>query len=230
MPMTDLCPSCKEPVDHPSGDGCAAMTRHQPHQCPSPEAIVMLKPLHWEDADQGFCTKWKAAALGGHYELVWFEDKKGFSVNFSWGRPLSFWFIQGEPDEYGPTGPKSFTTLDQAKAAAQADYEARILSALEPTTPSPEAIVRAALKIILADAQILRWIAEGYDKEDAAMIGEPDPWLLDDAGDIGDAETWQAERIGCARCGLLHAIARIPLASDPAKVAAIIEKAGERHE
>jgi hypothetical protein len=26
--MTDLCPSCKEPVDHPSGDGCAAMTKH----------------------------------------------------------------------------------------------------------------------------------------------------------------------------------------------------------
>jgi hypothetical protein len=38
--MTDLCPSCREPVDHPSGDGCAAMTKHQPHQCPSPEAIV----------------------------------------------------------------------------------------------------------------------------------------------------------------------------------------------
>jgi hypothetical protein len=92
--------------------------------------------------------------------------------------------------------------------------------------PSPEAIVLAALEIILADAQILRWIAEGYDKEDAAMIGEPDPWLLDDAGDIGDAETWQAERIGCARCGLLHAIARIPLASNPAEVAAIIKKAG----
>jgi hypothetical protein len=58
---------------------------------------------------------------------------------------LSFWFIQGEPDEYGPTGPKSFTTLDQAKAAAQADYAGRILSALEPN-PSPEAIVRAALE------------------------------------------------------------------------------------
>ena len=38
--MTNLCPSCKEPVDHPSGDGCAAMTKHQPHQYPSPEAIV----------------------------------------------------------------------------------------------------------------------------------------------------------------------------------------------
>jgi hypothetical protein len=38
--MTNLCPSCKEPVDQPSGDGCAAMTKHQPHQYPSPEAIV----------------------------------------------------------------------------------------------------------------------------------------------------------------------------------------------
>jgi len=27
--MTDLCPSCREPVDHPSGDGCAAMTKHR---------------------------------------------------------------------------------------------------------------------------------------------------------------------------------------------------------
>jgi hypothetical protein len=120
-------------------------------EIPSPEAIVMLKPLHWEDADEGFCTKWKAAALGGQYELVWFEDKQGFSVNFSWGRPLSFWFIQGEPDEYGPTGPKSFTTLDQAKAAAQADYAGRILSALE-ATPSPEAIVKAALEKAAGEA------------------------------------------------------------------------------
>jgi predicted DNA-binding protein len=27
--MTTLCPSCKEPVDHPSGDGCAAMKKHR---------------------------------------------------------------------------------------------------------------------------------------------------------------------------------------------------------
>ena len=28
--MTDLCPSCREPLDYPSGDGCAAMTLHKP--------------------------------------------------------------------------------------------------------------------------------------------------------------------------------------------------------
>ena len=26
----DLCPSCREPINSPSGDGCAAMTMHQP--------------------------------------------------------------------------------------------------------------------------------------------------------------------------------------------------------
>lgn len=30
--MTDLCPSCREPLDWPSGDGCAAMTKHNPRQ------------------------------------------------------------------------------------------------------------------------------------------------------------------------------------------------------
>jgi LSD1 subclass zinc finger protein len=27
--MTDLCPSCREPLHYPSGDGCAAMTLHK---------------------------------------------------------------------------------------------------------------------------------------------------------------------------------------------------------
>lgn len=26
--MADVCPSCREPIDYPSGDGCAAMTSH----------------------------------------------------------------------------------------------------------------------------------------------------------------------------------------------------------
>lgn len=26
--MDDICPSCREPLDCPSGDGCAAMTKH----------------------------------------------------------------------------------------------------------------------------------------------------------------------------------------------------------
>lgn len=96
------------------------------------EPVVRVKELEWEDADEGMCTKWRACALGGHYELVALDgDGGGLAVNFYWGRPLSFWFIQGEPDEWGPTGPKMFPTLDEAKAAAQRDYEVRILSALD---------------------------------------------------------------------------------------------------
>lgn len=26
------CPSCREPLDYPSGDGCAAMTKHKPNR------------------------------------------------------------------------------------------------------------------------------------------------------------------------------------------------------
>jgi hypothetical protein len=26
--MSDNCASCKEPLDHPSGDGCASMDKH----------------------------------------------------------------------------------------------------------------------------------------------------------------------------------------------------------
>ena len=42
--MADLCPSCKEPVDHPSGDGCAAMTKH-----PIDSAIELLERIAGHD-------------------------------------------------------------------------------------------------------------------------------------------------------------------------------------
>ena len=29
--MSDPCPSCREPLDWPSGDGCAAMNKHKEH-------------------------------------------------------------------------------------------------------------------------------------------------------------------------------------------------------
>lgn len=96
---------------------------------------IRLKPLEWVPAEE-ICTKWRAAALGGHYELVWF-DGDGWSVNFSWGRPLSFWFIQADPDEWGPTGPKKFTDIEDAKAAAEADRAARVASELDQASLEP---------------------------------------------------------------------------------------------
>lgn len=45
----------------------------------------------------------------------------------------------------------------------------------------------------------LRALAQAYDREDAAQRGEPDPWSLDDPGDIGDSDTWVSERLACAQ-------------------------------
>lgn len=47
--------------------------------------------------------------------------------------------------------------------------------------------------------QALRALAQAYDREDAAQRGEPDPWSLDDPGDIGDSDTWVSERLACAQ-------------------------------
>lgn len=54
----------------------------------------------------------------------------------------------------------------------------------------------------MLDPTALRALAQAYDKEDAAQRGEPDPWNLDDPGDIGDSENWIAERIACAEAGI----------------------------
>jgi hypothetical protein len=47
--------------------------------------------------------------------------------------------------------------------------------------------------------EALRALAQAYDREDAAQRGEPDPWMLDDPGDIGDSDMWVSERLACAR-------------------------------
>ena len=56
--MTDLnpCPSCREPLDHPSGDGCANMTAHK-------ERAVGNDHLVWQLRNsKGWPTLGKAAA------------------------------------------------------------------------------------------------------------------------------------------------------------------------
>ncbi len=47
--------------------------------------------------------------------------------------------------------------------------------------------------------QALLALAQAYDREDAAQRGEPDPWNLDDPGDIGDSDMWVSERLACAQ-------------------------------
>lgn len=61
--------------------------------------------------------------------------------------------------------------------------------------------------------EMCRAFAEGHDREEAAQRGEPNPWNLDDAGDIGDADGWRAERVACVRAGLAEVV-KATLTSD----------------
>ena len=108
---------------------------------------VKVKPLVWFDAPN-ICTREKADALGGHYSLVEFDagtDEAHFAVNIDLGG-LAFVFIL-EPDPFGGRRPKQFPTLDAAKAAAQADYDARILSAIQPAPEARQAALAKAWKM-----------------------------------------------------------------------------------
>lgn len=67
------------------------------------------------------------------------------------------------------------------------------------------------LLAILHDDRLLEAIARGYDVEDAAQRGEPDPWSVDrvtlNTEERQIAEMWEQERIECARQGIMLAIA-----------------------
>jgi len=48
--------------------------------------------------------------------------------------------------------------------------------------------------------------AEGHDREQAAQMGEPNPWTIDDPGNIGDGDNWRDDRIAAVRAGLRNAM------------------------
>ena len=106
------------------------MTDHTVDKAALAAKGLRVKPLEWVAAPN-ICTREKAVALGGHYYAVEFDagtENAHFAANIDLGG-LSFVFIL-EPDPLGGRRPKQFPTLEAAKAAAQADYEARILAAL----------------------------------------------------------------------------------------------------
>jgi len=91
---------------------------------------LRVRELVWEGVD-AICTREKAEAWGGHYSVVEFDagtEDAHFSTNIDLGG-FAFVFIL-EHDPFGGRRPQRFPTLEAAKAAAQADYEARILAAL----------------------------------------------------------------------------------------------------
>ena len=91
---------------------------------------LRVKPLVWEDCQPddlfGITSRADCVFPGDFSTYVIYDESACDDGVLEDGK--SFWFEGGT----------QFATLDEAKAAAQADYEARILAALEPVTVRDE--------------------------------------------------------------------------------------------
>jgi hypothetical protein len=96
-----------------------------------PAQGVRVKPLVWT-AREDLNGLHEACGADGLYRNVW-DQKNGT------------WVYEGDPTTNPPTQAR-FHTLDAAKAAAQADYEARILAALAPASGGVEAVTASMIR------------------------------------------------------------------------------------
>ncbi len=104
--------------------------------------LVTVKPLEWGPVEAWKkCSKERAEAFGGEYQVVILDPPDGPpSLYFELGLgALQFRFeLEEDPDWPGSRRPKQFASIADVKAAAQADYEARIFAAMPPTPhPTP---------------------------------------------------------------------------------------------
>jgi len=112
---------------------------------------VKVKPLEWEAADEDEEDYVFAFSEIGAYSI---ERLSAGSWELTAERPSG-----GECSWY--------VTIEAAKAAAQADYESRILSALEPS-PAFEAMVEALEGLVKC--------CEEHDAAIASVMGKPPGW------------------------------------------------------
>jgi len=112
----------------------------------------LLKQLVWEDVDE-ICTRCVAPVFGGKMIVVEISPGSGeYSAGIDLGG-LCFRLIQDAYDDNGfrYSAPKNFGSIDAAKAAAQSDYTARVLSAVDP-----DEITRLRADLAEAQAKIAR--------------------------------------------------------------------------
>lgn len=111
---------------------------------PQPGGAVKVKALEWSDRGKSAKDEWKANTSVGRYEVG--RVGTGFAaIRRSWQR-------DDVHDHVIIRGASS----DEAKAAAQADYERRILSALDHTPPQPEDFAKGAEAMRLCAARLVR--------------------------------------------------------------------------
>ena len=139
-----------------------------------PQGYV-VKPLVWKPEDAP-CTRFKAEALGGHMMIVELDPETHpgtYSVGVDLGG-LCFKFVLAEYDDFPPkyTAPAKFEGIERAKAAAQADYETRVLSAIIGTaTPAPSDKIAEAARFSALSGK-LREACKSGDWEAASDVAD----------------------------------------------------------
>lgn len=152
-----------------------------------PAVQPKVKPLVWHEGDEP--DEWKS----GPYD-VWREF--GRYQLYHWS------VVVGEPHK----------TASAAKAAAQADHEARILSALEPAV-QPDAVQPGAATLMRWHDMLMQDFGDDLSSvvrdEMLALIDKPavQPDLTDPAGNLtarGNAATWALYDANLTRMGALQ--------------------------
>lgn len=110
-----------------------------------PSQAGVIRPLCWIDDTESKCTRAYAPALGGKMMVVELDPGSG---EYSAGIDLSGLCFRFVLDTYHDglgafTAPAKFPSIEAAKSAAQADYEARVSSSLVETV-GVEALVSFA--------------------------------------------------------------------------------------
>ena len=163
-------PAPQPAAEHEYPDPLIAEDRYEDDQ-PAVDTRVVVKPLVWVPEDAP-CTRFKAEALGGHMMIVELDPKTDpgkYSVGFDLGG-LCFKFVLAEYDDFPPkyTAPAKFDGIEAAKAAAQADYETRIMSAIIGTaTPAPSDKIAEAARVSDVELAAVLW------REEAVNAGAP---------------------------------------------------------
>lgn len=160
------------------------------------QAGVTVKPLVWRQQSRDCHVA--HTALGD----TAVQNESHALAPDRWG-----WWSAGSAEDDSPSG--YAVTIEAAKAAAQADYEARILSALEPTpTPLPEVVMRERAAVA----------ADSHARySEAAILATPALVALDHIHDITSSRL--ARKIGesiralpttATHAELLDAAAQLP--------------------
>lgn len=134
---------------------------------PTPQDAVKVKPLVWEDFDERGA---KASAFyNANYLINLWNGRGQFEVSFSY-----------PGYQTGYDGERWHDTLEAAKADAQADYETRIRSALEPCDPQDDPRVTA-----LVDA--LRNACEELEQAELSQVAAKNTTLARLSAEARDA-------------------------------------------